>query len=55
VTRRFQRFGQAVDLRAGQFELSSGCRVGLQLDGEFVGELPARFEVVPGQLRVVVP
>jgi len=37
------------------FELSSGRRVGLQIDGEFVGELPARFEVVPAQLRVVVP
>ena len=55
LARRFQRFGQAVDLRAGELELSSGRRVGLQIDGEFVGELPARFEVVPAQLRVVVP
>jgi len=30
-------------------------RVPLQLDGEFVGWLPARLRVLPGALRVVVP
>jgi diacylglycerol kinase family enzyme len=35
--------------------LRSTERVGLQLDGEFAGELPAIFSVLPLALRVVVP
>jgi len=55
LTRRFERLGQAVDLRAAQLELRSDQRVPLQIDGEFAGELPARFEVAPSRLQVVVP
>jgi diacylglycerol kinase (ATP) len=55
LTRRFERMGQAVDLRAARIELRSDQRVALQIDGELAGELPAWLEVAPGKLRVVVP
>jgi diacylglycerol kinase family enzyme len=35
--------------------LRSESRVGLQLDGEYVGELPVTFSVLPKALRVIVP
>jgi diacylglycerol kinase (ATP) len=37
--------------RSVAIEGDAGC----QADGELVGDLPARFEVVPGALRVVAP
>jgi diacylglycerol kinase family enzyme len=55
LTRRFERIAGAVDLRASGIGLQADRRVPLQIDGECVGELPARFEVVPGRLKVVVP
>ena len=45
----------AVSCRVGHTTLRSSSRVGLQLDGEFAGELPVTFTVLPLALRVIVP
>ena len=42
-------------LRADKFELTSETPAAFELDGEWVGSLPATFSVEPGKLRVVVP
>ncbi len=39
--------------RAAAVRLESAQRLSVQADGEVLGELPARFQVVPGALRVV--
>ena len=49
------RFWPRQHFRAPSITLSSPSRVGLQLDGEFAGDLPARFSVLPQALRVIVP
>jgi diacylglycerol kinase family enzyme len=51
-TGRIGRAGGSLDLRVSRFRLSSTSRVPLQLDGEYVGELPADFEIEPRGLRV---
>jgi diacylglycerol kinase (ATP) len=51
-TGRIGRVGGSLDLPVSQMRLSAPSRVPLQLDGEFVGELPAEFEIVPRGLRV---
>lgn len=43
------------DFQAAEIELRADRRAALQIDGEPVGELPARIVVLPGRLRVVVP
>jgi diacylglycerol kinase (ATP) len=42
-------------LRAKRFELTSETPAAFELDGEWVGYLPAAFSVEPKKLRVVVP
>jgi diacylglycerol kinase family enzyme len=42
-------------LRGTRVDVDSPDRVLVQLDGEVVGWLPARFEIVPGALRIMVP
>jgi diacylglycerol kinase family enzyme len=42
-------------LRAAKIELSSETPAAFELDGEWVGNLPATFSVEPQKLRVVVP
>ncbi len=39
--------------RAASVCMKSGERLSVQADGEVLGELPARFQVLPGALRVV--
>ncbi len=46
---------QAVCLRAEKFELSSDSSAAFELDGEWIGHLPATFSVERKKLRVVVP
>jgi diacylglycerol kinase (ATP) len=41
--------------QTGKISLSSPSRLELFADGEFIQELPATIEVVPGALRVMVP
>jgi YegS/Rv2252/BmrU family lipid kinase len=41
--------------QAGSFTLTSATSVALQLDGDNVGHLPAKFSLRPRLLRVVVP
>jgi YegS/Rv2252/BmrU family lipid kinase len=42
-------------LRAEQFELTSETPAAFELDGEWVGHLPATFSIEPKKLRVVIP
>jgi diacylglycerol kinase (ATP) len=42
-------------LRASSVTVDAGERLPIELDGEQVGTTPARFEVVPGAVRVRVP
>jgi diacylglycerol kinase family enzyme len=39
--------------RAAAFELSSGTKAAFELDGEWAGNLPVKFSVERGRLRVV--
>ncbi|MCL4179244.1 MAG: diacylglycerol kinase family lipid kinase [Verrucomicrobia bacterium] len=52
-TGRIGRAGGSTDLRVAAARLSAPNRVPLQLDGEYVGELPAEFQVEPRGLRVL--
>lgn len=47
--------GDDAMLDAGEFSLSSDGPMPLQLDGDNIGFLPARFGILPGALRVRVP
>jgi YegS/Rv2252/BmrU family lipid kinase len=42
-------------LRAPRMEVTGDASIAFELDGEWVGHLPATFSVEPGKLRVVVP
>lgn len=42
-------------LQTASLTLTSAARTPLELDGEFVGQLPARFSVKRSALRVIVP
>jgi len=42
-------------LRAAEFTLASPTVAPFELDGEWVGHLPAKFFVERSRLRVVVP
>ena len=41
--------------RAETFALASSRTCGLEVDGELIGQLPAKFGVQRGALRVIVP
>lgn len=55
ATGRVLRFWPSRHFRVSTVTLRSPSRVGLQLDGEYAGELPVRFSVLPRALRVIVP
>jgi len=55
ATGRILRFLPSQHFRSSNVTLRSSSAVGLQLDGEYAGELPARFSVLPKALRVIVP
>jgi len=55
LTRRFHRVGGSRTFQVQQLELTSTSRTPLEIDGEPAGELPARFEVVPRCLRLLLP
>jgi len=42
-------------LRAERFELTSNSPAAFELDGEWIGNLPATFAIEPKKLRVVAP
>lgn len=42
-------------LRAAEFTIAAEAEVGFELDGEWIGNLPANFGVEREQLRVIVP
>lgn len=52
---RFHRFASTRLLQLSSVTLTSSRRVLLELDGENVGELPARISVSPKTLRVIAP
>ena len=47
--------GGSIYLQGKDFTLTANARAGLQLEGEWVGELPAKITIVPKALRVVAP
>ena len=55
VRGRLFREGGSIYLQGREFFLHSQERAALQLEGELVGELPARVFVVPKALRMVAP
>jgi diacylglycerol kinase (ATP) len=54
-TGRVGHVGGSLDLTATRLRLSAASRVPIQIDGEFVGELPAELELEPRRLRVLGP
>jgi diacylglycerol kinase family enzyme len=42
-------------VRSAEVMLTAPANVGLELDGDFVGRLPAKFGVLKERLRVIVP
>jgi diacylglycerol kinase family enzyme len=42
-------------IRAQKFEWLSDSKVAFELDGEWIGHLPATFSIEPGRLRVAAP
>jgi YegS/Rv2252/BmrU family lipid kinase len=55
LTGRVSRFLPMRRFCSPALSLRSSSRVGLQLDGEYAGELPAAFSVLRQALRVIVP
>jgi YegS/Rv2252/BmrU family lipid kinase len=55
IAGRLHRSGGARHFQAESFSLTSPSRTPFELDGEIVGELPARFSVQHRMLRVIVP
>ncbi len=55
ATGSVHRFWTARHFRSSTVTLQSSGRVGLQLDGEYAGELPVTFSVLSQALRVIVP
>jgi diacylglycerol kinase (ATP) len=41
--------------QTASFSITSSCRAPLQVDGEFIGELPATFSIAQAKLRVIIP
>jgi len=52
---KYFRQGAQPYFQAAEIELSSAGLTPLQLDGEFVGHLPAKISILPKALRVIVP
>jgi diacylglycerol kinase family enzyme len=48
-------FDRVRRLRAEKFDVTSDIPAAFELDGEWIGNLPATFSVTPQKLRVVVP
>jgi diacylglycerol kinase (ATP) len=55
ATGRVHRFWTSHHFRCSTVTIRSSSRVSLQLDGEYAGELPVTFSVLPQALRVIVP
>ena len=49
------REGGSIYMHSTEFCLSANAHAALQLEGELVGELPAKISIVPRALRVVAP
>ena len=55
VTNRLHQFAGAREISSTDVTLTADQQTFLQLDGDNVGELPARFFIQPKALRVIVP
>ncbi len=55
ITGRLHKSGGARHFQAASFSLTAPTRTALELDGELVGELPARFTIQQQLLRAIVP
>jgi diacylglycerol kinase family enzyme len=47
--------GQVRRVRTKKFELTSATTAAFELDGEWVGHLPATFSIAPKRVRVIAP
>ena len=55
VRRRLLRYPDVTRVRGRVVELRSDDDVPVQADGDYVGDLPARIEVLPARLPLIVP
>jgi len=55
ISGRLHTSGGARHFQAESFSLTAPTRTALELDGELVGELPARFTVHRQRLRTIMP
>lgn len=56
VVRGRQSSTRGIDYRHGEkVEISADTPVPLQIDGEFIGHLPATFQILPQALRIALP
>ena len=55
LTKRLHRLCDAKEFQSNSMTLMADRKTFLQLDGENVGELPAKFCVEPKRLRVIAP
>jgi diacylglycerol kinase (ATP) len=54
-TRNYNRDPKVAYFRASRVEIQGKKRLPIQVDGDFIGKTPMRFEIRPGALRVMVP
>lgn len=55
VRGRLFKEGGSIYLQAKEFSLTASNHAALQLEGELVGELPAKISILPRTLRVIAP
>ena len=54
-TRNYNRDPKVVYKKAAQIEIQGKKKLPVQVDGDFIGHTPMKFEVLPDALRVLVP
>jgi diacylglycerol kinase (ATP) len=54
-TRNYNRDPKVAYFKASRVEIQGKKRLPIQVDGDFIGKTPMRFEIRPGALRVMVP
>jgi diacylglycerol kinase (ATP) len=54
-TRNYNRDPKVAYFKASRVEIQGKKRLPIQVDGDFIGKTPMRFEILPGALRVMVP
>ncbi|MCC6790745.1 MAG: YegS/Rv2252/BmrU family lipid kinase [Thermomicrobiales bacterium] len=55
MVRRLERSPYTIHLQGTDIEVRSSPSIPLQLDGDIIGETPARFSILPGAIELIVP